>query len=518
MMDPRVSAMPTLSGPLSLGSDTQLLGNGPLMGTGPLVGMPAVQGTAPLLGTAPLFATTQLPVTELLAESDRLPEADLWRVIWFLSWPLVLSMVLSLSVSLIEAAIAGQFSAQAQAAAGMAMQVIFLLNTPATALSLGAQVMLAHSFGAGEQEAEDALIRRLLRLTIRLSLGTILLVWCLAPWGLSLMGAPEDVTHQAVDYLRLMLPGLLPMNLAMVINAVFRARGDMFLRLLNNGVEALVWIAGGVILGGNAGLGLSGLAIAFITGKSAGLAVAWSQLKGIGLLPRRQPRSPFDPPRVSTTPEKIRRVLRVGFPAALQNVLRPLGCLAVFSMLGGTALPASATAAYTVGSRIETCAFLLVFAFNVAAATLVGQSLGANDPERAERACWRMTHLAVGAMVVVGFGLFWGAELLASCFTMDPLVIDQTGEYLRAMALSEPFLAIATVLSGALQGAGSTRSPLIIAVGTQFAVGLPLGYFLAFSNGMGAAGVWWALSVANIAQGLLVMVWFRQGAWRRKTI
>jgi Na+-driven multidrug efflux pump len=192
--------------------------------------------------------------------------------------------------------------------------------------------------------------------------------------------------------------------------------------------------------------------------------------------------------------------------------------MAIFAILGGTATPAVSAAAYTIGSRVETSSFLLVFALNVAAATLVGQCLGASDPERAERACWRMTHLATGAMVVVGLGMFVGAEHLASLFTSDPQVIKQTGAYLRALALSEPFMAAATVLSGALQGAGSTRSPLVIATGTQFALGLPLAYLLAHPGGMAASGVWWALALSNVAQGVLVLWWFQRGRWRHKTV
>ncbi|MBO9541512.1 MATE family efflux transporter [bacterium] len=492
--------MPTLSGPLSLGSDTQLL------------------GTGPLVGTAPLLRTGQLASPELLPGTRPLPAAAPLASIWFLTWPLVLTMVLNLVVSLIETVIAGQFSPQAQAATGLAMQVIFLLNAPATALSIGAQVVLARSHGENPEDLDDALIRRVLRLGSQLSLVMIPVVWILAPWAFAAMGATGEVQEQAVDYLRLMLPGLLPMNLAMVINGVFRARGDMFLRLVNTAVEALVWIGGAVILGSSAGLGLGGMGLAFLAGKTASLAVAWSQIKGLGLLPRRKAPSPFDPPLPSWSPAEVRRVLRVGYPVALQNLLRPLGCMAVFAILGGTAFPATSAAAYTVGSRIETSSFLLVFALNVAAATFVGQCLGAGDPRRAERACWQMTHLATGSMAVVGLAMFIGAEGLASLFTSDPRVIAQTGDYLRIQAISEPFLAIATVLSGALQGAGSTRSPLFIALGTQFAIGLPVAYLLAQPLGLGSAGVWWALALANISQGVLVYWWFRRGNWRHKTV
>ncbi|MNX71354.1 MATE family multidrug exporter [compost metagenome] len=114
--------------------------------------------------------------------------------------------------------------------------------------------------------------------------------------------------------------------------------------------------------------------------------------------------------------------------------------------------------------------------------------------------------------------MFIGAEALASLFTSDPRVITQTGDYLRIQAISEPFLAIATVLSGALQGAGSTRSPLFIALGTQFAIGLPLAYLLAQPLGLGAAGVWWALALSNVSQGVLVYWWFQRGKWRHKTV
>jgi Na+-driven multidrug efflux pump len=214
----------------------------------------------------------------------------------------------------------------------------------------------------------------------------------------------------------------------------------------------------------------------------------------------------------------FRRILTIGAPAGVQVVMRNVGMMVYFGILNLLARPTESVAAFTIGFRIESIAFLPVFALNVATATIVGQSLGAGRADDAEAAVWRI--VGVGAGVLAACGLFFWvmADVLAAAFTTDPVVRGLAASYLRVMAVSEPFLALVMVLNGALQGAGDARAPMVAVFCFQILFRVPLAYVLAVPLGFGAVGAWWALTASMIAQGAGIAWYFRLGTWRTREI
>jgi putative MATE family efflux protein len=301
------------------------------------------------------------------------------------------------------------------------------------------------------------------------------------------------------------------MDVMIVLHAVLRARGLSVGLLGTAVVENLVWMGGSLGVGLGLGLGLKGLAVGFVAGKVSGLAVAWAIFSRMRLY--REAAGGWHPTR-----EWFRRLLRIGFPAALQMLMRNVGMMAFFGILGLLPGPTAVVAAFSIGMRVEAIAFLPCFALNIAAATLVGQNLGAGRPDEAERATWRVA--AVGIAIMTGFALvFWlGADALAARFTADPLVRGHVSDYLRIAALSEPFLALAMVLNGALQGAGDARAPMWSVFFFQLLLRVPLGFVLALLLGWGTAGAWWAMTVSMVAQGVGITWYFRLGRWRHQTV
>jgi putative MATE family efflux protein len=301
------------------------------------------------------------------------------------------------------------------------------------------------------------------------------------------------------------------MNVGVLVTSVFKARGKTVAKLAPTAVESVVWLAGSLALGLGLGWGLAGLALAFVLGKAAGAWLAWRIFKGSAL--GRHVRGAWRP-----DPACMRKMLRVGVPAGVQNVLRNLSRMAIYAILALAALPSDAMAAYAIGFRLESVVYLPLMALNIAAATLVGQHLGAGRPDRAAAAGRAIAGLAVALSAVAGLGLWFGADPLASAFTADPLVWAWTVDLLRALAAGLPALAAGVVLSGALQGAGETGPPMWFTLGSQLGVGLPLAYWLSWTCGWGPTGVWWAITAGAVVQPSLVGGWFFRGSWRTRAI
>jgi Na+-driven multidrug efflux pump len=168
----------------------------------------------------------------------------------------------------------------------------------------------------------------------------------------------------------------------------------------------------------------------------------------------------------------------------------------------------------TNGFRIEAVIFLPAFALNMAASVLMGQNLGAANPDRAEELGWKIGKTAVALMSLMALVMFILAEQIASVFTSNPDVLAETVRYLRFNLVSEPFMALSVVLGGGLQGAGDTRGTMWVVVTAMWLIRLPLAYVLAIPLGYGATGVWVAMLISMVIQGAMMAARFRSGKWK----
>jgi putative MATE family efflux protein len=214
-------------------------------------------------------------------------------------------------------------------------------------------------------------------------------------------------------------------------------------------------------------------------------------------------------------PDWAWRIFRIGLPAAGQAVIRQLGMMSFTGMLARTVEGTASVAALQIGIRAESIAFMPGFGYSVAAATLVGQNLGARDPKRAEHSAWAATYQAILAMSVMAAVFFTLAHILAGAFTSDASVRFLGADYLRVNAICEPFLALGMVLTGALQGAGDTVRPTYITLFTMWVLRMPLGYLLIFVLHLNTHGAWISMSITTIVGGLMTVVLFRAGTWKR---
>ena len=440
--------------------------------------------------------------------------ADLMRIIWALSWPAIMTFGLESLVGLIDALMVGRLGAHAVAGVGVGTQILNAVSVLNMALATGTVALVARHVGAREHAAaESALVQSLyLALVMGLAIAVPVIAW--APDMVAVFADDPEVLAAGTGFVRTIMLGVPGMAIFAVIAAGLRGAGDMrtpliigaFLNLLNVSI-AYVLIFGHL---GLPAIGVRGAAaasaIAFWVGALLGLA-ALRRRDGVLRLRRRD---------LAPHPHMARRVLGVGSPTAIEQLLMQVGFLFYLGIAAryGT----EAVAAYFIGVRILALSFLPGFGFSAAASTIVGQQLGAGQPENAERSGWEANRLAIALMSVAGVLIFLFARPIAALFIDDAAVIDDAVSFIQILALAQPLMAADSTLGGALRGAGDTRFPLVTVLVGFYAARLGFAWMAASVLDLGLAWVWGALLGDYLLRAVLKAWRFRSGRWKRARV
>lgn len=444
-----------------------------------------------------------------------LREENLSRVVWQLAWPAVLTMMLQFLNGVVDMFFVGRLGPAAQAAVGLGSQVVMLLMAAAFAVTTGATAIVARYVGAGDRRMAADTARQALLLAAVAGMLVSVPLWILRRPVLVAMGGAPDVVAHGDGYLFVTLAATVPYFLLLTLIAVFQGLGDLrtplAIMLVVNGLNIL----GDWVLIGGWGpvppLGVLGAGIASAGARVVGMALALGWLARTGLWRVAQPH--WRPSRAW-----FARLLRVGNPAALQSVLRTLAHTGYIRLLADSVDGTAAVAALFIGIRAEGLGYMPAVAYGRAATTLIGQSLGAGRPDRAERSGWLCTWQSMAIMAVFSALFYLLAEPIARWFSRDAQVVALSASYLRVNALGELFLAFSIVLGGALQGAGDTRFQAAASVVTMWALRLPLTWWFCARLGYGAVAAWWIMAATTAIHGLLVLGWWRRGQWKTQEV
>jgi putative MATE family efflux protein len=214
-------------------------------------------------------------------------------------------------------------------------------------------------------------------------------------------------------------------------------------------------------------------------------------------------------------PPLIRRVIRMGVPASVEQSTRAAG-MAVMTVLV-TAFGTGVLAAYGIGVRILSFVIIPALGFSMATSTLVGQAVGARRVDRAEEVTLAATRIAFYVMLGAGAVLFVLAYPLALLFLPDaPLVAQEAATFVRILCLSFGFIGAQQVLTGAFRGAGDTTAAMLLALFALWVLRFPLAFLLSYRTPLGQAGLWWAFPISEAIASLIAWVWFKTGRWRRR--
>ena len=444
------------------------------------------------------------------AEAGRAPEAEFLRATWALAWPVIFSFSIESFVGLCDMLMVGRLGRTAVAAVGVGVQILGAVDAVMFALGMGALAIVARHVGAGERGAAEETLRQSLLTAVAVAVLMILPVLAWAPALVAAFRVDDAVIGTGTRFLRVVMLGVPASALLFVMISSLRGAGDTRTPLAIGAVVGTVNVvlAYGLIFGrlGLPPLGVTGAAIATVVAFAAGA------LLGLALLARGRLVLALRGRPLRLRPDVVRRVLRIGYPAAIEHLLMQVGFFLyiVFAAHHGTA----AVAAYFIGVRILSLSFLPGFGFAAAAATMIGQSLGARRPDDAERSGRAAVRLAVWLMTAAGVLIFAAARPIARLFVDDAAVVADTVSFIRVLAACQPLMALDFTLGGALRGAGDTRFPLVAVFLGFYVCRLGFAWLVTFALGLGVGWLWLALVGDYLARSVLKSARFRSGVWK----
>jgi len=433
------------------------------------------------------------------------------RQVLDLALPAVGEQMLNMMVGLVDTFLVGHLGASSLAAVGLANQIVMLATTFFAAVATGTTALVARHVGAKEPATANRIMHQSLTVGLVLALPLILICFFGATLSMQVMGAQDDVVGLGSMYMQIVAPTLLTSALMFIGNAALRGSGDtrtpMQVMAVVNGVNIVVAYTLINGLGPFPALGVAGSAMGAALGRTTGCVMVLLILfKGKAAL-----RLNLTDLRLDRV--QLARIVNVGVPAGMELLVMRLG-MTIFAATVAS-LGTAAYAAHQVVMTSESLSFQPGFGFGVAAATLMGQGLGAKDPRRAEDGGLTAVRLAVLVMSGMGVLFFLFPGWFMGVFTSDPEVIALGITPLRIIAIAQPFLALTMVLSGALRGAGDTRGPLVVTTIGIWCVRLPLAFILLRLTSIGLPGAWITMIVDQFVRSMFFIGRFRSGRWKR---
>ena len=461
---------------------------------------PTALPVEPHEGLAPVAVTSEHEAAQLVTES-------LGGTIARVALPAVASSVLMTLFSSVDAFWVGtRIGADGLAAVSTSLFWIWLIVALGEMVGIGLTAVAARRHGQGRRAeatrvAGDALLFALAIGAVVAALGLLSIDWLFA-----LMRTPPHVTALGHRYLATYLLGTPLIFGFLAVDAAFRASGDTRTPFVILAISVAVTLVLDpvLILGawGAPRLGIAGAAIATVLTRGGAFLLAFVIARRRGLLT-------FGVPRW----ENVAAVSRVGLPTAVTGMVFSLIYVGVTRT--ATRFGTPALAAIGIGHRVESWLYMVGVGFGAATAAVVGQNLGAGRSDRAERAGWISVGLcsALGVVACVA-ELLW-PEALAGLFTHEPAVIAEGARYLRIAAISQLAICAEIVLESALGGAGDTLPPMVTSTAITTAR-IPLAAWSA--TRWGSVGIWWTISLTAIGRAVAMIVLWRSGRWKHKSV
>jgi putative MATE family efflux protein len=440
--------------------------------------------------------------------------APIGRAVIMLAVPMVMEMAMESIFAIADVFWVAHLGADAVATVGLTESMLTIIYTVAMGLSIGATALVARRTGERDPEGASRAAAQsvLLGLAVAAAIGL-----AAAPFSTSLlrlMGATDDVTRTGGGFTTLMLGGNATVLLLFLQNAVFRGVGDaataMRVLILGNILNIVLGPCFIFGLGPFPELGVTGAAVATNLGR--GTAVGYQ----FYLLTRGRRRIHLARRHFQLHVATMKAVVSLSGSGTLQILIGTasyVGLVRILSTFGSAPL-----AGYTIGMRVILFALLPAFGVSNAAATMVGQNLGAGQPERADRAVWTAVRYNMVFLGVVGLLFLAAAPQIASLFTADPAVAPYAIGCLRTVSLGFVFYAAGMVLTSAFNGAGDTRTPTIVNLFVFWLWEIPLAWWLSTGGGLGPRGVFVALTIAYSTLAVVSAILFRRGLWKRSRV
>lgn len=437
-------------------------------------------------------------------------EGNINRAIILLAIPMTLEMVMESLFAIVDIFFVSKVGVNAIAVVGLTESMLTITYSLGWGLAMGTTAMIARRVGEGDVDGASVAAVQSIYLAVIISVPIMLAGIFFSEDLLRLMGAAEEVISEGSGYTKISLGFNLIVILLFLINGIFRGAGDAALamrslwlaNILNMMLDPL-FIFG---ISFFPELGVSGAAVATVIGRATGILYQLYHLKkGKGLIKIHKNNWHFKP-------EIVWKLVKLSSGVTAQFIISSASwifLMRIISTFGSAAL-----AGYTIAVRIVIFTLLPAWGFSNAAATMVGQNLGANQPDRAEKAVWRtgLFNMVFMGSVMIMFFLFGGS--IASFFTEEKEVVENAAKCLSIFAMGYLFYAFGMVLVQSFNGAGDTRTPTIMNLFVFWMLQIPLAYFLAVHLGIGAEGAYYSIVISESTFSIIGYFLFKKGRWK----
>ncbi len=436
------------------------------------------------------------------------------RAILLLAVPMVLETAMESVFAVVDVFFVSRLGSEAVATVGLTESMLTLIYTVAFGLSIGVTAMVARRIGEKDNEgaSEAAMQAVALGLVIAAFIGVGGGIF--APHLLSLMGAEPEVIEAGSSYTRIMLGGNVTVLLLFLINAAFRGAGDAVYAM------RVLWFANGINIfldpalifgiGPFPELGIQGAAIATNIGRGSAV------LAQFYLLARHGGRLHLPLDRLRVIPSVMWQLIRLSGTGTFQVFIGMASWVGLIRILAG--FGSEVLAGYTIGIRLIIFALLPSWGMSNAAATMVGQALGARDPDRGEKAVWLSGFYNMWFLGAIGVVFIVWAPGIVSFFTTEPEPVRWAVLCLRTVSTGFLFYAYGMVLTQSFNGAGDTWTPTIINLFCFWVFELPFAYVVSYHFDWGPFGVFVAMTISFSLLALVSAVVFRRGKWKLKHV
>lgn len=442
--------------------------------------------------------------TSLKSEHQDFTTGSIRKAIFMLAIPMILEMCMESVFAVVDIFFVGKLGPNAAAAVGLTESFLTILYSVAIGLSMGATAMVARRVGeknyddAAKAGAQAALLALLVSVMISIVgffyAGTIL----------SLMGANAAIIEMGTTYARIMLSGNIVIMLLFLINGIFRGAGDATIAMRS------LWLANicNIILCPILihYFGLPGAAMATTTGRGIGVCYqVYHLFKGKGII---KIHLRHFIPDVSV----LKGIFKIASTGTLQFLIGSASWIAMARIIAG--FGGDAIAGYTIAIRLLIFFLMPAWGLSNAAATLVGQNLGAQQPDRAEKSVWKTAQYNAIFMAIVSVLFFTCAEFFVSLINNDPAVVKTAVLALRIVSMGYIFYGVGMVMINAFNGAGDSKTPTWINLFWFWVFQIPFAYLLAIVWNMGPTGVFIAIVVTETCITITSVILFKRGKWK----
>lgn len=436
------------------------------------------------------------------------------RSLFLLAVPMILEMIMESTFAVVDIFFVAKLGAEAVAVVGLTESMMALVYAVAFGLAIGATATVARRIGEKDTEGAAKTATHVIYLGVIVSLMMSVIGVAAAPYIFQLLGAERHVAEMGLTFMRIMLGGNAVVVFLFLLNAIFRGAGDAAIAMrvlwLANGLNMILspCFIFGVLLFPQ--LGVTGAAVGTTIGRGCGVLFAfWYLFRG-------EKRFEIHRDHWRIDPSMLWKLTKLSWTAVLQFLIGTASWSALVRVVAG--FGSEAIAGYVISLRVVVFALLPALGLSNAAATMVGQNLGAKKPDRSEASVWKAAFFNAGFYFLVGIVLYVFAHTIVAFFTTEPTVLSYGSDSLTIVALGFTFYGFGMVMETSFNGAGDTWTPTWINLFIFWIFEIPLAYLLAYEFGMGPHGVFWAITIAFSLLAVVSGLLFKLGYWKRKMI